>query len=401
MSLPLSGLKVLAFEQYGAGPFGTQYLADMGAEVIKIEPAGTSGDYLRDIGPYFIDGDDRNSASSIFFQALNRNKKSMTLDVLSDEGKLILKKLVESADAVCNNLRGDVPEKLGITYDQLKSFNKAIVTAHCSAYGRKGPRKNWPGYDYLMQAEAGYFSLTGEPDGPPARFGLSIVDYMSGLTMSFGLVSAVLSARSTGTGRDVDVNLFDTAMFNQSYMAAWALNTDFKSERLDRSAHPILVPCQLYKTKDGWIYLMCNKESFWPILCKKLGREDLISDPKFVNFASRQSNRDEVTTILDKELMKKNTSEWLAEFGGVVPAAPILDLKQSLENPFLNDRDNIQHLKTKRGVDISLLKTPVHVSDSEFQDKTAPELGEDTLDILKNIGFKDEEIDLFKKNKTI
>ena len=219
--------------------------------------------------------------------------------------------------------------------------------------------------------------------------------------MSFGLVSAVLSARLTGTGRDVDVNLFDTAMFNQSYMAAWTLNTEFKSERLDRSAHPILVPCQLYKTKDGWIYLMCNKESFWPILCKKLGREDLVSDPKFVNFASRQSNRDEVTTILDKELMKKNTSEWLNEFGGVVPAAPILDLKQSLENPFLNDRNNIQHLKTKRGEDISLLKTPVHISDSKFQDKTAPELGEDTLDILKNIGFKDEEIDLFKKNNTI
>ena len=401
MSLPLSGLKVLAFEQYGAGPFGTQYLADMGAEVIKIEPAGTSGDYLRDIGPYFIDGDDRNSASSIFFQALNRNKKSMTLDVLSDEGKMILQKLVQNADAVCNNLRGDVPEKLGITYDQLKPFNKAIVAAHCSAYGREGPRKNWPGYDYLMQAEAGYFSLTGEPDGPPARFGLSIVDYMSGLTMSFGLVSAVLSARSTGLGRDVDVNLFDTAMFNQSYMAAWALNTDFKSERLDRSAHPILVPCQLYKTKDGWIYLMCNKESFWPVLCKKLGREDLCSDPKFLNFAARQTNRDEVTKILDTELMKKNTSEWLVEFGGIVPAAPILDLKQSLENPFLNDRNNIQHLKTKKGVDISLLKTPVHISDSEFQDNTAPELGENTQDVLNDIGFTDDEIAKFKKNKTI
>ena len=401
MSMPLSGLKVLAFEQYGAGPFGTQYLADMGAEVIKIEPAGTSGDYLRDIGPYFIDGDDRNSASSIFFQALNRNKKSMTLDVLSDEGKMILQKLVQNADAVCNNLRGDVPEKLGITYDQLKPFNKAIVAAHCSAYGRDGPRKNWPGYDYLMQAEAGYFSLTGEPDGPPARFGLSVVDYMSGLTMSFGLVSAVLSARSTGIGRDVDVNLFDTAMFNQSYMAAWALNTDFKSERLDRSAHPILVPCQLYKTKDGWIYLMCNKESFWPVLCRKLGREDLITDPKFINFASRQVNRDEVTKILDTELMKKNTSEWLVEFGGIVPAAPILDLKQSLENTFLNDRNNIQHLKTKKGVDISLLKTPVHISDSEFQDNTAPELGENTQDVLNDIGFTDDEIAKFKKNKTI
>ncbi len=401
MSLPLSGVKVLAFEQYGAGPFGTQYLADMGADVIKIEPAGSSGDYLRDIGPYFLDGDDRNSASSIFFQALNRNKKSMTLDVLSDEGKIILHKLVQNADAVCNNLRGDVPEKLGITYDQLKSINKAIVAAHCSAYGREGPRKNWPGYDYLMQAEAGYFSLTGEPNGPPARFGLSVVDYMSGLTMSFGLVSAVLSARSTGIGRDVDVNLFDTAMFNQSYMAAWSLNTDFKSERLDRSAHPILVPCQLYKTKDGWIYLMCNKESFWPVLCKKLGREDLITDPKFVNFAVRQTNRDEVTRILDKELMKKETSEWLIDFGGIVPAAPILDLKQSLENPFLKDRDNIQHLKTKRGVEISLLKTPVHISDPDFKDKTAPELGENTKDILKEAGFSEEEISLFEKNNTI
>ena len=401
MSSPLSGVKVISFEQYGAGPFGTQYLADMGADVIKVEPAGTSGDYLRDIGPYFIDGDNKNSASSIFFQALNRNKRSITLDVLSKEGKVILQKLVENADAVCNNLRGDVPEKLGITYDQLKPFNKSIVAAHCSAYGREGPRKNWPGYDYLMQAEAGYFSLTGEPSGPPARFGLSIVDYMSGLTMSFGLVSAVLSARSNGLGRDVDVNLFDTAMFNQSYMAAWTLNTEFKSERLDRSAHPILVPCQLYKTKDGWIYLMCNKESFWPVLCKKIGREDLSEDPRFENFACRQKNRDEITEILDKELMKKNTSDWLIEFGGIVPAAPILDLKQSLENPFLQDRQNIQHLKTKRGEHISLLKTPVHISDSQFEDTTAPELGADTQNVLQEVGFSSEEIEIFKNNGII
>ena len=401
MNLPLSGVRIVAFEQYGAGPFGTQYLADLGAEVIKVEPAGTSGDYLRAIGPYFIDGEDRNSASSIFFQALNRNKKSITLDVLSDDGKKILQKLVQNSDAVSNNLRGDVPEKLGITYDQLKQYNKAIVSAHCSAYGREGPRKNWPGYDYLMQAEAGYFSLTGEPDGPPSRFGLSVVDYMSGLTMSFGLVSAILSARSTGVGRDVDVNLFDTAMFNQSYMAAWTLNTDFESERLERSAHPILVPCQLYKTKDGWIFLMCNKESFWPILCKKIGRDDLINESKFVDFSSRQKNRDEITKILDEELMKKNTAEWLEVFGGIVPAAPILNLKESLENPFLNNRRNIQHLKTKRGVNISLLKTPIHLSNTDYEDKTAPELGEDTNIVLEEIGFTEDQIINFKNKGVI
>ncbi len=399
MSLPLEGLKVLAFEQYGAGPFGSQYLSDLGAEVIKIEPAGTDGDYLRALGPYFID-EEKNSASSIFFQALNRNKKSITLNILSDEGKEILGKLVKESDAVCNNLRGDVPEKLGITFDQLKQFNKKIVAAHCSAYGREGSRKNWPGYDYLMQAEAGYFSLTGEPDAPPARFGLSIVDYMAGLTMAFSLVSGVLSARSSGIGRDIDVSLFDTAMFNQSYVAAWALNSDYQPERLDRSAHPVLVPCQLYKTADGWIYLMCNKESFWPTLCDYINRKDLGIDKRFSNFKLRQENRDLITDILDKELSKKSTSEWLEIFAGNVPAAPILDIKSSLENEFVKERNNIQNIITKNNKKLSLLKTPIRFDTENHVDKTAPELGEHNEEILTKLGYSNEDIKLLK-NKDI
>ena len=399
MSLPLEGLKVLAFEQYGAGPFGSQYLSDLGAEVIKIEPAGTDGDYLRALGPYFID-EERNSASSIFFQALNRNKKSITLNILSDEGKEILGKLVKESDAVCNNLRGDVPEKLGITFDQLKQFNKKIVAAHCSAYGREGSRKNWPGYDYLMQAEAGYFSLTGEPNAPPARFGLSIVDYMAGLTMAFSLVSGVLSARSSGIGRDIDVSLFDTAMFNQSYVAAWALNSDYQPERLDRSAHPVLVPCQLYKTADGWIYLMCNKESFWPTLCDYIDRKDLGIDKRFSNFKLRQENRDLITDILDKELSKKSTSEWLEIFAGNVPAAPILDIKSSLENEFVKERNNIQKIITKNNKKLSLLKTPIRFDTENHVDKTAPELGEHNEEILNKLGYSNEDIKLLK-NKDI
>ena len=400
MSLPLEGLKVLAFEQYGAGPFGSQYLSDLGAEVIKIEPAGTDGDYLRALGPYFID-EERNSASSIFFQALNRNKKSITLNILSAEGKEILGKLVKTSDAVCNNLRGDVPEKLGITFDQLKQYNKKIVAAHCSAYGREGPRKNWPGYDYLMQAEAGYFSLTGEPDAPPARFGLSIVDYMAGLTMAFSLVSGVLSARFSGIGRDIDVSLFDTAMFNQSYVAAWALNSDYEPERLDRSAHPVLVPCQLYKTSDGWIYLMCNKESFWPILCEYIDRKDLGEDKRFLNFKLRQENRSLITEILDKELSKKSTSEWLKIFAGNVPAAPILDVKSSLENEFVKERNNIQTITTKNKKNLSLLKTPIRFDTENHVDKTAPELGEHNEEIFTRLGYSIEEINLLKNNDII
>jgi succinate--hydroxymethylglutarate CoA-transferase len=399
MSLPLQGLKVLAFEQYGAGPFGTQYLSDLGGEVIKVEPAGTSGDYLRDVGPYFLD-DKNETDSSIFFQALNRNKKSITLDILSDEGKKVLEKLVSYSDAVCNNLRGDVPEKLGITYENLKKFNKKIVCAHCSAYGREGSRKNWPGFDYLMQAEAGYFSLTGEPEGPPSRFGLSIVDYMSGLTMAFSLVSAVLSARDKGKGRNIDVSLFDTALFNLNYLSAWSLNSNYESERLDISAHPVLVPCQLYKTLDGWIYLMCNKENFWPTLCQYIGREDLAEDKRFKNFKLRQKHRDLITKILDQELMNKTTKKWLEIFAGHVPAAPILNVREALDNQFVKERKNIHQLKTKDNKVINLLKTPINFEASNFVDSTAPKLGEHNDEIYNKIGLSTKEINHLK-NKGI
>ena len=225
MSAPLTGVRVLAVEQYGAGPFGTQHLADLGADVIKIENRKLGGDYARGLGPFFVEGAAGDDAS-LFFQSVNRGKRSLTLDLGHPEARAIFVRLVESADAVANNLRGDVPEKLGLTYDDLKEHNPAVVCAHCSAYGRTGPRKDWPGYDFLMQAEAGYFHMSGEPDAPPTRMGLSVVDFMAGTYMALGLVSAVLGARSTGIGQDIDVNLYDTALYNLSYLSTWALNTE-------------------------------------------------------------------------------------------------------------------------------------------------------------------------------
>jgi succinate--hydroxymethylglutarate CoA-transferase len=213
----------------------------------------------RAIGPYFFP-----SGDSQFFHSFNRNKKSLTLDLSEEAGKAILHDLVASADAIASNMRGDVPEKLGLTYKHLKAHNPKIVCAHLSAYGREGPRATWPGYDYIMQAEAGYFSVTGEPDGAPTRFGLSIVDMMTGLAMAYALLAALTGARATGEGRDIDVSLFDVALHNTSYLATWYLNEGVNQSRLPRSAHPSLTPCQLYKTADDWIFLMCNKEKFWP-----------------------------------------------------------------------------------------------------------------------------------------
>ncbi|MBX2878348.1 MAG: CoA transferase, partial [Granulosicoccus sp.] len=349
MTPPLNGIRILSFEQYGAGPYGSQTLADLGAEVIKIEHADSGGDYLRAIGPYFSDGvktDDEKHASdsSLFFQSLNRNKKSLTLDITSDEGRKVLHRLVASADAVANNLRGDVPEKLGITYDDLKSANPAVVCAHCSAYGRDGPRKNWPGYDYLMQAEVGYFQLCGEPDSPPARFGLPLVDYMTGQNMAMGLLSGIVAAKQSGVGRDIDVNLFDTALFNLSYLGNWVLNSEYEPGRAPRSAHPTLVPCQLYKTADGWIYLMLNKAGFWPLFCESIGRAELSDDVRFCDYEQRLAHRDELTVILDGALSEHTTDYWLEQFGGRIPAAPVLNPQQALDNPFLQQRNRTQHL---------------------------------------------------------
>ena len=244
MKLPLEGLRILAVEQYGAGPYGSCHLADMGAEVIKIEHRPSGGDMARGVGPYFLGPHD-----SEFFQTFNRNKKSLTLDLKLARGREVFERLVATADGLFGNMRGDQPEKLRLRYDDLKAINPRIVCAHLSAYGCDGSRKGWPGYDFLVQAECGFLSVTGEPDSPPARFGLSMVDYMTGMTAAFALMCGLHAARATGIGRDVEVSLYDVAIHQLSYPATWYLNEGLVTTRLPRSAHPYLVPSQLYRTQ--------------------------------------------------------------------------------------------------------------------------------------------------------
>lgn len=384
--LPLTGLRVVAVEQYGAGPFGTQHLADLGADVIKVESRKSGGDVARWVGPYFIDGAE-DSDNSLFFQGINRNKRSIALDLTDDEGRAVFHDLVRSADAVAGNNRGDVHEKLGLTYAHLGAVKPEIVCAHLTGYGRGGSRANWPGYDYLMQAETGYFAVTGEPDGPPARMGLSIVDFMAGSYLALGIVSAVIQARETGKGRDVDVTLFDTALYNLNYLATWYLGAGHNQARLPRSAHPSLSPCQLYKTADGWIYLMCNKEKFWPTLCTRIGRNDLIDDSRFARFPDRLANRDELTDELDAALSERTTAEWMDAFAGTVPAAPLNDVGGALDNPFVDERGGIMELDHPSGQKFRALAPPIRLSGDASPKRPAPTLGGDTDEILTEIGY--------------
>ncbi|WP_119166715.1 CaiB/BaiF CoA transferase family protein [Algihabitans albus] len=385
--LPLDGMKVVAVEQYGAGPFGTMLLADLGADVIKIENPLDAGDVGRQVGPfYFSEGD------SHFYQAFNRNKRSMTLNLKHPEGRRIFHALVQEADAVLDNLRGDLPEKLGITYEALKDVNPKIVCAHLSAYGRDGPRKTWPGYDYLMQAEAGYLRLTGEPNGPPARMGLSIVDMMAGLMAAFGLASGVIGARARGVGMDVDTSLFDTALHNQTYLATWYLNGGYVQGRETRSAHPSLTPSQLYKTKDGWIFLMCNKEKFWPILAAKLGRPEWAEDPRFNSFENRLTHRDLLTELLDGILSEQTTEAWMERLGGSIPASPVYDVAQALDSSFVRDRGNLASFTRDEGAPVEMLASPLRISGQDLPTRAAPTLGSDTAELLGGLGFDAERI---------
>ena len=381
----LSGVRVLAVEQYGATPFGTQYLAELGAEIIKVEQPEDGGDVSRHVGPHYARGLPE-TAQSIFFQGVNFGKKSITLDLRQAEGRELFRQLVRGAHAVASNMRGDVPDKLGITWEHLKNINPAIVCAHLTGYGRGGERATWPGYDYLMQAEAGYFSLTGEPDTPPTRMGLSMVDYMTGALMSLGLVSGLVGARASGVGCDVDVSLYAVALHNLNYVGNWYLNTGTVTGREPRSAHPSLTPCALYRTADGWIYLMCNKEKFWAKLCEKIGRTEWIRDPRFVDFPARLAHRHVLTGLLDGALSERTTNAWMEVFAGTVPAAPIRAVDDALNAPFAQQDDRIRAIPLPDGSTLRMLRSPLRTSRGLLDVPPGPAHGANTAEILAEIG---------------
>jgi succinate--hydroxymethylglutarate CoA-transferase len=395
--LPLDGVTVIAVEQYGAGPFGTMLLADLGAEVIKIENPAEGGDVGRLVGPFFFAPGD-----SHFHQAFNRNKRSVGLNLKHPEGMRLLRGMLRHADAMLDNLRGDLPETLGLTYGALKEINPRIVCAHLSAYGRDGPRRSWPGYDYLMQAEAGYLSLTGEPDGPPARFGVSVVDMMTGLMAAFAVVSGIVGARATGRGMDLDVSLFDTALHNLTYLATWYLNGDHVQGREPRGAHPSLTPSQLYRTRDGWIFIMCNKEKFWPVLAECLGHPEWATDPRFATFRARLENRAVLTGMLDAAFSERGTAEWLEAIGGAVPAAPVLDVGEALDNPFVRMRGGVADFaRAEGGAPVRMLTGPVRVDGRLPPTTAAPALGADTDAVLGRLGLDAQAIASLRGKGTI
>lgn len=394
---PLSGMRVIAVEQYGAGPWGTLQLADLGAEVIKVEDPAAGGDVGRYVPPYQA-GED-----SLFFETFNRNKRSISLDLRTPRGRSVLLDLAAQSDVVFSNLRGGQPARLGLMYDDLKHVNPSVVCCALTGFGLTGPRRDEPAYDYILQGLSGWMSLTGDPDGPPVKSGLSLVDLASGYVAAIAILAGVTKARRDGVGCDCDISLFETSLALLSYVATWTATMGHTAERLPDSAHPSIVPFQNFRASDGWLVVACAKEKFWRRLCDVLHRPDLALDPRFVDFAARHQNRDELTTILGEEFAQRTVDDWERVLRGAqVPVGRVQDVNGALMDPQAVARETLVEIEHPRFGTMRQVATPLRVGDYVAPNRRAPVRGEDTESVLADVcGYSPEMIAELERDAVI
>jgi crotonobetainyl-CoA:carnitine CoA-transferase CaiB-like acyl-CoA transferase len=384
---PLAGVQILAIEQFGAGPFCSLQFAHLGADVVKIEDPSTAGDVGRRVPPG-VAGD-----GSLYFETFNRGKRSIALDLKKSAGREVLERLVVTSDAVFNNLRGDQPARLRLTYESLGAINPAIVCASLSAFGNLGDRAAEPGYDALIQAEAGWAAITGEPDGPPIRSGLPLVDYSAGFAAAFGMLAAIFKARQTGIGCDVETNLYDTALSLLNYPATWYLSASVPFERQAMSAHPSIVPFQFFQTADGCIAIACAKEKFFETLVETLNADDLAADRRFATFADRLEHREALLERLSAMFEQRPSAHWVELLRGRVPCAPVREPSEALALAELRERGMLVEYEHPHLGAVRTVGPAVRVDGFQADAEPAPGLGADRDEILLQAGYSHAQIE--------
>lgn len=394
MRLLLEGVRVLDFTRVMAGPFATMLLGDLGADVIKIEPPG--GDDTRGWGPPWIGSD------SAYFMSANRNKRSIIIDLKKPESREIIKKLVERSDIVVENFRPGVAEQLGISYSQLSRINPKIIYCSISGFGQSGPYRDKPGYDLIALAMSGLMSITGEPDRPPVKFGVPIADLTTAIFAALSIVSALYWREKTGKGQYIDMALLDVQVLLLSHQAFNYFATGEEPQRMG-SAHPNIVPYQAFETSDGYIVVTIGSEKLWEQFCKVIDRPDLLVDPKFKTNADRVMNRRILVEELSKIFKSRTTDYWMEKLESVgIPAAPILTVGQVLSSEHVKNRELVIEIDHPEAGRIKMLGTPFKLSETPGKIRTPPPIrGQHTYEILRELGYNDEEITALKNKHVV
>lgn len=362
---PLTGLRIIEATHMLAGPYCGMLLADLGAEVIKIEaPAG--GDIGRHIGPHHV------GPHNTYFASLNRNKLSMRIDLSTDAGQRELAALAKQSQALVTNMRPAVIKKLGLTYDALKAHNPKLVCVALTGYGLDGPYADRPAYDYVIQALTGIMTLTGDPGNPPVKAGYSAVDNSAGIMGALALVSKVLG----GQGGQIDVSLYDTVLSQLNYVGAAYLNGGEKPQRFRSGAHPYIVPAQIFPTQDGHVALFISHDGFWRAFAQHVGHPDWLRDERFATMDGRAQNRDTVVAAIDELMLTRTTDAWVADLAplGIVVAG-VETLDQALGSDLCRARGMVISIPTPDGP-LRAIGNPIKIVGQDPNFRPPPLLGE-------------------------
>ena len=395
MGLPLSDMRILDLSLIMAGPYCTLILGDLGAEVIKIERPGV-GEGARGVPPYFFEGE------SAYFIAMNRNKRSMTLDLKAPRGREIFYELAKNSDVVVENFRPGVVRRLGVDYDTLKKINPRIICCSISGYGQTGPLNDRPAFDLIIQARGGIMSYTGEPGQMPVRMGAPMGDLAGGLFAANGILTALYQREQTGRGQYIDISLLDCQVSLLTYRGQYYFVGNEIAQPVG-SSHTSIHPIRAFKTKTFDIVIDCNTQKIFAELCDVFGTPELAASPKFNSRENRLKNKEELYDILEKTFRTKTGEEWLELLDDRIAIGPINTVDKALSDPQVLSRNMVAEVDYGNGKKVKILGNPIKMSEiDEEVFKAPPRLGEDTEQILTDIlRYSPEDIEGLRHQKVI
>jgi crotonobetainyl-CoA:carnitine CoA-transferase CaiB-like acyl-CoA transferase len=385
---PLKGMTVVELAHIMAGPVCGRMLADMGADVIKVERV-PGGDTARGFLPPDVDGE------PAAFMMLNRNKRGIAVDLKAPAGKEIVQRLLKTADVVIENYRKGTMERLGLGYDELSKSNPGLIYCEISGFGRTGPYADRGGFDLVAQGMSGLMSVTGEgPDRPPVKCGPPVTDITAGLLATMGVLAATIERNKTGRGQRVDTSLFEAGITQTFWQSAIALATGVSPTPMG-SAHPLNAPYEAFQTADGWLTLGASSQVVWQRLPDVLGLPELLSDSRFLQNEDRMAHRAELADALAPAFKKRSTNDWLERLDAAgVPAGPVLSVGEMLADPQTKAREMLIETEHQRLGPVQTIGFPVKFSETPAAiERGAPTLGQHTTEVLLELGYADSDID--------